>query len=137
MKNSVAKLDHVNFTVSNLNETAEWYKNIFNFELVEEGVSQTGHKWGILKSGDTMLAITEYPEKTWYFGDKFHQTYHFGLRLKNKNEWEEKIKDYDLETFYSSPITYPHSTSWYVKDPTGNEIEVAIWANNEVMFARK
>ncbi len=47
---------------------------------------------------------------------------------------EQKVREYNLDAFYSSPIPYPHSTSWYVKDPTGNEIEVAIWQNNEVKF---
>lgn len=135
MKNTVAKLDHINFTVSNFNESVDWYKKIFNFDLVENGVSQEGRRWGILQSGDTMLAITEYPDRKWNFGEDYHQTYHFGLRLLDESEWEQKVREYKLETFYSSPIPYPHSTSWYVKDPTGNEIEVAIWKNNEVKFS--
>ncbi len=102
---------------------------------MEKGVDREGHKWGILQSGETMLAITEYPERKWYCGEDYHQTYHFGLRLLDKGEWQQKIKELKLETFYSSPIPYQHSTSWYVKDPTGNEIEVAVWHNNEVKFS--
>lgn len=134
MKNTVAKLDHVNFTVAHFEDSVDWYKKIFNFELVEKGGSQDGRKWGILQSGDTMLAITEHPEKKLYLGEEFHQTFHFGLRLVDKEEWQQKISEYHLETFYSSPIEYPHSTSWYVKDPTGNKIEVAVWKNDQVQF---
>lgn len=134
MKNSVAKLDHINFTVSNFSESVTWYKNIFNFDLVEEGINQIGKKWGILKSGDTMLAISECPDKTIDSSETHHQFNHFALRLQNRSEWEQKLEANNLETFYSSPVAYPHSTSWYIKDPTGYFIEVAIWKNNEVQF---
>lgn len=134
MKNSIAKLDHINFTVNNLQESITWYQKVFHFELVESGRSAKGKRWGILKSGDSMLAITEYPEKKVYEGEEFHQSYHFGLRLDDAKEWQEKIDKYQLKTYYMSPVKYPHSTSWYVKDPTGNEIEVAIWKNNEIRF---
>lgn len=134
MKNNIAKLDHINFTVENFNETVKWYKNIFNFDLVESGFNLKGNKWGILKSGDTMLAITEYPNRKSYIDDSYHKVYHFGLRLIDKSEWLKKLKAFRLETFYSSPVNYPNSTSWYVKDPTGHEIEVAIWNQNKVIF---
>lgn len=134
MKNNTVLLDHVNFTVENFRESVEWYHKIFSFELVEKGISEAGNKWGILKNGDSMLAITEYPDKKWGVSEEYHQTYHIGLRLADKQEWEEKIRQYNLETYYGSPITYPHSRSWYVKDPTGHEIEVAIWNNNKVQF---
>ena len=104
MKNSVATLDHVNFTVSNLDESVGWYKKVFNFELVEQGVSQAGDRWGILKSGNTMLAITEYPERILYSGNEYHQIFHFGLKLKCKTEWATKIKEHDLETFYATRV---------------------------------
>ena len=134
MKNSVTHLDHVNFTVNNFQESVDWYKEIFNFDLVEEGIGLTGQRWGILKSGDTMLAITEYPEWEQPEAEDHHKIYHFGFRLRDKEEWQEKLNEHKLETYFASPIDYPHSTSWYVRDPTGNSIEVSIWDNNTVRF---
>ncbi len=134
MKNKISSIDHVNFSVNNFNESVEWYGKVFNFDLVEEGTNDSGSKWGILRSGDSMLAITELPEKTFPKGDEFHQTYHFGISVQDQGEWEETIKANSLKTFYSSPISYPHSTSWYVKDPTGHEVEVSVWDNNTVNF---
>ena len=134
MLNQISRLDHLNFTVSNFEESVAWYQKIFNFELVEKGRAENGYWWGILKSGETMLAISEAPEKRWYTGSGYHQTYHFGLRLVDKDEWETKLRENNLEVYYSSPVIYPHSTSWYVKDPTGNKIEVAIWNNDQVVF---
>ena len=131
----MAKLDHINFTVADFKESVAWYKKVFHFELVEEGKKPNGVQWGILRNGDSMLAISEYPDRKWCLNDKHHKSYHFGLRLVDQKEWEEKIKEHNLEVFYGGAISYPHSTSWYVKDPTGYEIEVAIWNNNEVNFS--
>ena len=135
MKNKIAKLDHLNFTVSNFEDSVDWYHKIFNFPLVESGLNLEGRKWGILRSGDTMLAISEHSERQVYHGEDFHQAYHFGLRLLDQEEWQNKLREYNLATYYDSPVAYPNSTSWYVKDPTGNEIEVAIWKNDEVRFS--
>ncbi len=135
MTKQISQLDHVNFTVTNLKESLDWYNKVFNFECVEEGIDKEGNKWAIVKSGDSMLALTEFPNRKIYEGREFHQTYHFGLRLADKKEWENTMKEYSLKTFYSSPIVYPNSQSWYVKDPTGNEIDVTVWNKNEIKFA--
>ena len=134
MRNQIARIDHINFSVDNFHESVCWYKKVFNFELVEEGIRDDGNRWGILRNGDSMLAIGEWPEKSLLKGNEFHQMYHFGIYLENREEWERTMKENSLQTFYSSPIRYPHSTSWYVKDPTGYKIEVSIWKDNTVRF---
>lgn len=131
--NNVAQLDHINFTVNNFEESTQWYKKVFGFELVENGIRKNT-RWGILKSGSTMLAIYERPEKALHHDEKYHHIYHFALRLKNKDEWEEVVKKYQLKIEYGEPIKYPHSTSWYIQDPTGHEIEVVIWDNDIIKF---
>ena len=30
---------------------------------------------------------------------------------------------------------WPHSTSWYIRDPTGYQIEVVYWHHDEIRFA--
>ncbi len=132
-KNSVT-LDHINFTVANFHESTNWYQKIFNFELVEEGVNQEGRRWGILRSGNSMLAISEHPNKKINDGEDFHKMYHFALRLTDPIVWKEKIDEHNIKVYYSGPLKYPNSTSWYIKDPTGNEIEVTIWDNNTIKF---
>ena len=134
MKKEFTQLDHVNFTVSNFQESVLWYEKIFNFKLVEEGKSLEGRQWGILKSGESMLAITEDPERSSKEDRSLHKIYHFGLRVHNENLWRQRLKEFRLETFYDSPVQYPHSQSWYVQDPTGNEIEVSLWEENKAQF---
>ena len=128
------KFDHLNLTVNNFEKTKSWYKKIFNFQLVEQGVNSEGLPWGILKSGDQMLVISETPIRKQYDGNKYHKINHFSFRIDNQNEWEEILKKYNLETYYQSPVHYPNSTSWYVQDPSGYQIEISIWNNNKVVF---
>ena len=134
MKNQNAILDHINFSVNSFDKTVKWYQRIFNFKLVENGQREDGNKWGIIKNGNSMFAFTEYLKKKLHIGESELKINHFGLRLEDKDEWEEKLEKYKLQTYYGSPVRYENSTSWYVKDPSGHEIEVSIWKNNKVVF---
>ena len=49
-------------------------------------------------------------------------------------KWLEKIETYNLELEYGGEVDYPHSKSWYVFDPTGFGIEVALWNQDEIRF---
>jgi len=136
MNNELVTLDHVNLTVRSFSESAEWYKRVFGFLLVEEGVYGDG-TWGILRNGDFMLCIYESPSREVLSGessDRFHHVYHFGLRIRDRKQWEGILEREALETYYSSPVRYPHSLSWYIKDPTGHMIEVAYWQDDQVKF---
>ena len=63
-----------------------------------------------------------------------HGVRHFGLRVTDGEAWERTLRRERLELFWDSPVQYPHSTSWYVKDPDGYEIEVALWNEDRVAF---
>lgn len=135
-KNMQTSLDHLNLTVQDFEESVSWYANIFGFRLVERGMDEEG-PWGILRNGDSMLCIYESPKRSAPEADndeRFHKIYHFGLRIRDREDWERKAKEYSLPTYYGSPVRYPHSTSWYVTDPSGHMIEVALWDEDQVRF---
>ena len=91
--------------------------------------------WGILRSGDTMLCLYENRDQRAVAEESpFHRIDHFGLRIRDRKEWEEILRRESLKTYYGSPVRYPHSTSWYVVDPSGHWIEVALWDGDEVSF---
>ncbi len=134
---NVKHLDHLNMSVRDLDETRDWYKRVFGFELVEFG-TRGAMKWGILKGGDAMLCIYEYPnlerpEKV-ASGHTPHTINHFGLRITDRDKWEKTIKNERLRIEYGGEVRYPTSSSWYVIDPTGYEIEVALWDRDVVTF---
>ncbi len=132
------RLDHINLTVKNLDESLTWYQKIFGFEKVEEGTSE-GEPWAIIRKGDTMLALYQeqkrkkVPESDPVL-DQFHRIYHFGLQVDSKEAWEESVATNKVNVTYGGAIRYPHSYSWYVEDPNGHEIEVSYWDQNKVVF---
>lgn len=133
---TVKHLDHLNLTVHNFADTADWYKRVFGFEVVEEG-NHSGEHWGVLRSGDALLCIYEHPEfKQSPDMDKakLHSIHHFGLRITDRQRWESTVTKEKLEVGYGGAISYPHSTSWYICDPSGYTIEVAYWHNDQIAF---
>jgi lactoylglutathione lyase len=139
MNHMKAALDHLNLTVRNLDETVGWYKEVFGFEIVESGLTEDKRPWGILRNGNSMLCVYEnqklkhIPENDDFPGD-FHRIFHFGLRITDREKWERVLVLKKIRPEYGGAVSYPHSTSWYVKDPSGHTIEVVLWNDDEVKF---
>lgn len=133
-------LDHMNMSVRDLAETIDWYGRVFGFELVEEAVCDDGTPMAILRAGDAMLCCYEHPD--WEFVSnverrrrRLHGVSHFALRITDRAAWEATVAREQVELQWGgAPIRYPHSTSWYVEDPTGHGIEVALWDDDRVRF---
>nr|AIF00934.1 glyoxalase/bleomycin resistance protein/dioxygenase (GLO1, gloA) [uncultured marine group II/III euryarchaeote KM3_13_G12]AIF09795.1 glyoxalase/bleomycin resistance protein/dioxygenase (GLO1, gloA) [uncultured marine group II/III euryarchaeote KM3_41_A09] len=131
-------LDHLNMSASNFQESVEWYSKVFGFELREQGEDE-GKPWGILSCGDALLCIYEQPDLV--VKDRFemkdaglHYLAHFGLRITDSEEWKAIIERENLSILYGGACKFPHSTAWYLKDPTGWEIEVALWDDGAPSF---
>jgi catechol 2,3-dioxygenase-like lactoylglutathione lyase family enzyme len=133
----IKHLDHLNLSVASFDETLDWYGRVFGFELVERG-TQDGEPWGVIRAGDALLCIYQRPDRgdiapyTTLGGP--HRVHHFGLRITDREAWEATVEREDLEVDYGGAVDWPHSTSWYVKDPTGHQVEVALWRGDEVAF---
>ena len=131
------KLDHINLTVADLKNSVEWYGKVFGFELVESGATPEGIKWGIVAFNESMICMTEYAGRTAADKDEdksIHQIYHFGIRVSDLEQWKQTVQDYQLKLYYGGEIKYPASTSWYVHDPSGHEIEVSYTAQGRMQF---
>lgn len=135
---AIKHLDHLNMSVSNFDETAAWYGRVFGFEIVEQGV-EDGQPWGVIKAGEAMLCIYQHPErqprtKKSLMKTGMHFMSHFGLRIDNRAEWLETVKREKVRVGYGGEVRWPHSSAWYVEDPNGYEIEVALWDGDSVRF---
>lgn len=130
----VKRLDHINISVSNIASSLKWYRKVFGFELVEEG-EQNARKWAIIRSGDALICFSENPDRKILTGHEFHRLNHFGFTITDEKKWESIINLEKLELLYGGEVViYPHSKAWYVSDPDGYEIEVALWENNSIKF---
>lgn len=59
---------------------------------------------------------------------------HFGLRVAERELWEETMKKNELKLYYGGINEYPNSLSWYVKDPNGHTIEVSYTEKSQMEF---
>lgn len=119
---NIKGLDHLNLNVINLKETVDWYKEIFGFEVKEEGLSSSGNPYNIIgKSGVLYMALYEN-------GDDevdANPLNHIGFNLNNFDESLEVLKSKGIELGYGGIIDYPDSRSAYITDPNGLEIELS------------
>jgi len=135
--NMKIKLDHINLTVKNLEESVIWYKQVFGFNLVEKGINMAGKNWGIVNLDDYMICMTEHPLKlnaNQNNEESYQKIFHFGIRISDDAIWREKIKALNLKILYGGILKYPHSYSWYIQDPNGHEIEVSYADNKFLQF---
>jgi len=135
---TIKHLDHLNLTVADIDDTIAWYGAVFGFEVVQRGIRNEG-PWAILKSGDAMLCVYQHAERTnparFPHDDQHrHVIYHFGFRITDREAWLAKVDAHDIVLEYGGAVSYPHSTSWYLSDPTGYGIEVALWNDDVVRF---
>ena len=130
------KLDHINLSVSSAQQSVQWYREIFGFEKVEEGLNSEGKPWVIIANNDSMLCMSEMKRspRTGEGDSKQHQVFHFGFRIKDLDAWEQKLKQHQLKLYYGGVNEYPHSKSWYVKDPDGYTIEVSYTEGEQLLF---
>ena len=136
MSAAVKHLDHLNLSVRGFEETADWYRRVFGFEVVEDEVDSDGVRWGVIRGGDAMLCIYEQPDLAdlprYEAGTHFIR--HFGLRITDRKAWEETVARERLDLQYGGEVSWPHSSAWYTDDPTGYTIEVVLWDDDSVRF---
>ena len=129
------QLDHINLSVIDLKKSIQFYQALFDFEIVEQGDPNL-ETWAILQRGESMLCLTTKNIRKSTDEDyaTIHLANHFALRTSDENEWSKRFRYYQPETYYPTPHKYPHSTSWYIKDPNGHRIEVVAWKKDQVQF---
>lgn len=136
---TVRHLDHLNLSVDDFARSVDWYRRVFGFALVEEAVDERGVRWGVIRAGEALLCLYEHPglqleESETARGRGRHALSHVGLRIDDRAAWEDTIEREALECLYGGEVHWPHSTAWYVRDPTGWEIEVVLWHDDRIRF---
>jgi catechol 2,3-dioxygenase-like lactoylglutathione lyase family enzyme len=118
MNLKVNGIDHLNLEVINLDNTMDFYKQLFGFEVLKEQPEENSK---IIGNENVKLCLYELSDFHGYTKKGFH---HFGLHIENFNKIIEKCTDMGIEIFYGGSLKWEKSTSIYIKDPNGYEIEL-------------
>ena len=124
-------LDHINMSVENLEQSLNWYDQVFGFQTVEKG-DHKGTAYAIIQNHESMLCLYELPNRAQPESSTTHKVYHFGLRIHDPKAWEDHLRQLKITPHLI--WDYPHSQSWYLEDPSGHEIEVTYWQNDKIQF---
>ena len=135
---TIKHIDHLNVSVNDLKSSLHFYRRVFGFDVVEGGL-QDGKPWCIVRSGEAMLALYEHDDRQ--HDDRYalrdhkrHGVNHFALRITDREAWLKTVEREAIEVSYGGTVEWPHSHSWYIKDPTGYEIEVVWWKDDRIDF---
>jgi len=112
-----ASMDHVNMTVKNLEESVDFYKKLFGFEVKKE---QPEDKSKIIGNDSIKLCLYENPEMSPEGGIA-----HFGFHIENFDEIMETCKSLGVKVYYDGPVQFEKSRSIYIEDPSGYDIELS------------
>ena len=113
-------IDHVNMKVKNLEESVEFYKNLFGFEIKqEENPNKTDVPSKIMGNQSSKLCLYEVPDMSPEGGIA-----HFGFHIENFDEIIDKCKELGVQILYGGVVDWQKSKSVYIVDPSGYEIEL-------------
>ena len=119
-KLNATSIDHVNMKVKNLEQSVEFYKKLFGFEVKQEdNPNKIDVPSKIIGNDSIKLCMYEVPDMSPEGGIA-----HFGFNISNFNEIMEKCKEQGVEILYGGPIDWEKSKSVYIVDPSGYEIEL-------------
>jgi len=119
MNLNAAGIDHLNLDVKSLEQTIEFYSKLFGFTILKEQPEE-----------NSKIIGTEHVKLCLYQKDEFDQFKkngfnHFGLHINNFGDVMQKCTELGIEVYYGGPIEWESSSSIYIKDPNGYEIELA------------
>ncbi|PBO85414.1 MAG: methylmalonyl-CoA epimerase [Thaumarchaeota archaeon] len=106
--------------VKNLDESVEFYKNLFGFVIKqEENQNKIDTPSKIIGNDSIKLCLYEIPNMSPEGGIA-----HFGFNVENFDEVISKCEELGVEILYDGVINWEKSKSIYIVDPSGYELEL-------------
>ena len=113
-------IDHVNMKVKNLDDSVEFYRNLFGFEIKQKENPNKADVPSMIIGNDTIkLCMYEIPDMSPEGGIA-----HFGFNIENFDQVIEKCKEDNVQILYGGVVDWESSKSVYIVDPSGYEVEL-------------
>ena len=120
----MARIEHVNVTVSDADRTAALMQQLFGWHIRWNGASQNGGHTVHVGTEDQYLAVYSDPKRTYTAEDfiKGLPLNHVGVEVDDLAAVEAKVVEEGLVPFNHG--NYPPGRRFYFLDPDGTEYEV-------------
>ncbi|PJA98454.1 MAG: VOC family protein [Ignavibacteriales bacterium CG_4_9_14_3_um_filter_30_11] len=112
-------IDHLNLEVIDLQKTAKFYKDLFGFEIKKEQPDEDSY---IIGNEKVKLCLYENKKMQKYVKKGFA---HLGLHINNFDDIVKKCEEMNLKIYYGGKLEWENSSSIYIQDPNGYEIELS------------
>lgn len=111
------RIDHINMTVKNLDESVKFYCDLFGFTVLKE---QPEEESKIIGDENIKLCLYERDDA----GDRLGIA-HFGFAVEDFAAAEALCKEKGVKILYDGPLEWEKSRSLYIEDPNGYHLELS------------
>ncbi len=115
----IESINHVAITVSNLDKSIQFYRDLFDFEVIEK-LSTSGQAF--LKMGDILLALNE--EEGYTCSADSKNSISFYVDEQDFDDALDELEDLNIEIVYG-PENIRGGRVLIFVDPDGNRIELS------------
>ncbi len=114
----IEDIDHIGLTVSSLDKSIEFYKDLFDFEVIEK-ISNSGQAF--LRVGDIILGLYEIEGYKGQDGTKNHVSFYV-----DEEDFEDALEEIQQQeiTIVFGPENIRKGRSVVFLDPDSNQIEL-------------
>lgn len=120
---TITGIDHLNLNIKDIEKSKKFYKDVFDLEEKEKGISSAGNPYTIIgKKNGFYLCLYESIK-----GNEVPIGFlnHFGVHITNFDEILPKLDERGISYQYGGHVEYERSRSVYIVDPNGIEIEIS------------
>ncbi len=114
----IESIDHIGITVSNLDRSIEFYRELFDFEVVEK---MSNAREAFIKVGEVMIGLFEIEGYTNQQGSKNHIS--LFIDEEDFDDAVDELRENDI-TIVFGPENLRGGKSVVFLDPDGNQLEL-------------
>lgn len=120
----ILDIDHIQLDVANIEESYEFYRRVFGFEIKEVGI-RAFVRWMIIGVPSRLyLCMHEYAEGRGRKNDGLEIT-HFGILVRDFDSVRARLHQHGVTLLPDYEVQYHSSRSVYFLDPNGYKIEIS------------
>ena len=130
MATSVSKTGHVGINVSDLNRSIDFYKEVFDFEVLNRS-GDDGPQFAFLGEGGRLL-ITLWEQAESSYDRSAAGLHHLSFELENVDDlsvFESRLRERDAKIYHQGVVAHAEgadSGGLFFEDPDGTRLEVYV-----------